>query len=73
MFQLRPRSSADILNSMNIEVVKIILSVVVAIAIIASALIFKGTEYENAWLYITCVWIVILPLIDFFARKKKNE
>lgn len=57
---------------MNIEIVKIILSLIVSTAIIVSALIFKGTEYENAWLYITCAWVIILPLIDFFYRRTKD-
>ena len=55
---------------MNIETLKIILSVAVTIAILISAWILKGTPYENTWLYITCVWIVLLPLIDFFSKKK---
>jgi hypothetical protein len=58
---------------MNIEIVKIVLSIIVSIAIVTSAWIFKGTEYENAWFYITCVWIVILPLIDFFIKKKNDK
>lgn len=56
---------------MNIEIVKIILSVIVAITIIATALMWKGTEHENAWLYITCIWIVLLPIIDLYSAKKK--
>ena len=55
---------------MNIEIVKIVLSLIASIAIIASAWIFKGTEHENVWLYITCVWIVVLPLLDPVLKKK---
>ncbi len=55
---------------MNKEVAKIVLSILVVIAIVGSALKFKDTEYENLWLYISCVWIIILPLVDFFTKKK---
>ncbi len=52
------------------EVPKIILSLVVLVTIIGSALIFKGTEYENLWLYISGGWIAILPLLDSVFKKK---
>ncbi len=56
---------------MNSETLKIILSLVVSVAIIVSALLFKDTSYENTWLYITCVWVALLPLLDLYG--KKNE
>ena len=56
---------------MNREIFKIILSLIVSIAIVVSAIILKDTQYENTWLYITCIWIIILPLLDLYS--KKNE
>lgn len=58
---------------MNLEIIKIVISVIVVIAILAAAWTLKGTQYENAWLYISCAWIVILPIIDLFFKKKRNE
>lgn len=47
----------------------IILSVIGAIAIIVTALLAKGTAYENAWLYIVCVQVALLPLWDTYVRR----
>lgn len=48
----------------------VIMSVIVALAIIGSALWFKDTVFENTWLYITCFWVIIFPIVDAFSKKK---
>ena len=55
---------------MKKEIIKIVLSVIAAMIIIVAAWTLKGTEYENAWLYISCIWITFFPIIDLFFKKK---
>ena len=60
-------------KTVNLEIIKIVISIVVVVAILAAAWTLKGTTYENAWLYISCAWIIILPLIDLFFKKKRGQ
>lgn len=48
----------------------VIVSVIAALSIIGSVLLFKDTIYDNAWLYITCSWILVLAFLEVFAKKK---
>jgi len=50
----------------------LIWSVVAAISILAAALLAKGTTYENAWLYVFTAWIIILPAIELYLKKKQK-
>ncbi len=50
--------------------VPVIISLITAAAIIAAALYFKGTQYENAWLYIFGVGITLSLLVEAFWKKK---
>ena len=45
--------------------------VITAIAIVASALLLKDSQYENAWLYILAVGIVLAGGFEFYSRTKK--
>lgn len=51
----------------------IILSVIVAIAILLTAFITKGTEHENAWLYIVCLGTAFIIAFDAYAKKKNDK
>ena len=51
----------------------IIISVIVALVIIAAAWWLNGSEYEDAWLYITAVWIIVLPLYELIFKKKDKD
>lgn len=55
------------------EFIMIAASAVVAIAILATAWFANGSEYEDAWLYIFCVWLVVSPLLDLYFKKKDKE
>ncbi len=47
----------------------IIISLVTGVSILASALIFKGTEYENMWLFILVVGSLATAAFEFFSKK----
>lgn len=47
----------------------IIISLMTAVFIIASALIFKGTEYENAWLFILVVGSLATAAFELYSKK----
>ena len=51
----------------------IIMSVIVAIAILATAYIANGSEYETAWLYIVALWLVILPAWEIYSKRGKSK
>ena len=48
----------------------LIVWIVAALTIIGSALWFKGTHYENAWLYLLGVWFVLVAFIEIVLRRK---
>ena len=50
----------------------VITSLIVALAMIGIALIFKNTEYENAWLYILGVWLVVQPFWELYLKRNKD-
>lgn len=54
------------------QAVIVIVSLIGAVAIIVAALVAKGTVYENIWLYITGLLIVLLPALDWYFKKKNK-
>lgn len=50
-----------------------IIWVITAIVIVASALLLKGTEYENAWLYILGVGAILSGVFEAYARIKDTD
>ncbi len=52
----------------------IIVALITAIATVAAALLAKDTAYENAWLYVFSVGIVLGPLVELYLKKtEKNK
>lgn len=51
----------------------IIVSIIVAITILATAYIANGSDYENAWFYILAVWLVISPAWENYSKKKRRS
>ena len=51
----------------------IIMSVIAAIAILATAYLAKGSEYENAWLYIFVIWSFLFAAFEVYYNYKKNK
>ncbi len=52
-------------------VVASLISLIAAIMMIVSALWFKDTQYENAWLYIFVGWAVTIAVIEISCFRKK--
>jgi hypothetical protein len=51
-----------------------LLSIVTAVAIIVTAWLTKGTEHENAWLYVLVVYAALSAALEIYlARKKRGE
>lgn len=50
-----------------------IIYVITAIVMVVSALLLKGTAYENAWLYIFGVGFVLAAFWEFYFRKKNKD
>ncbi len=48
----------------------VIISVIAALTILAAAWWLNGSEYDDAWLYITAAWIVIIPVFELYSKKK---
>ena len=48
----------------------IIISVIAAFAILGAAWWSKGTEHENAWLYVFCIWCVLFAAFEVYSKKK---
>lgn len=44
---------------------------ITAVAILASAYLLKGTEYENAWFYLLAVGIILAAAFEVYIRTKK--
>lgn len=45
--------------------------IITGIVVVVSALLFKNTQYENAWLYIFCVGTVIASILEVYSKKSK--
>jgi hypothetical protein len=50
----------------------IALSIISPISIIVTALVAKDTEYENAFFYVLAFWLVLLPVLDMYLKKKNK-
>jgi hypothetical protein len=48
----------------------ILLSIIGALSIIVAAFVLRDTTYEDAWLYITAVWIVFIPACELYTFTK---
>lgn len=44
-----------------------------ALAIVGIALWAKGTEYDNAWLYLFCVWLIFHTFLEVYLNNIKNK
>jgi hypothetical protein len=62
-----------IMTSMLIKHGAIIISVITAIAILASAYLAKGSEYENAWLIILAVGSVLASVFELYSKTKDED
>lgn len=51
----------------------IIISLITAIAILATAWLAKGTAYENAWLFILAVGSIITAFFEWYSKKKEAD
>lgn len=52
---------------------QIILAIIGALAIIATALWLKDTKYENVWLYVFCIWLILYSVLEVYLKKKKDK
>lgn len=50
----------------------VLVSIIGALVTLLSAYLLKDTEYENAWLYITLVTIVLLPVLETLSRRNQR-
>lgn len=50
-----------------------IIYIVTAIAIVASALLFKDSEYENAWVYVMSVGFFLAAALDVYSQIKDRN
>ncbi len=48
----------------------LIMSIVAAAAIILTALLTKGTEHQNAWFYVFCIWCILFAVCEMYSKKK---
>ena len=51
----------------------VIIYVITAIAIPATAYLLKGTEYENVWLYILAVGLVLAGAFEMYSKIKDRD
>ena len=51
----------------------VIIYVITAIAIPATAYLLKGTEYENVWLYILAVGLVLAGAFEMYSKIKDTD
>lgn len=47
-----------------------IISIITAIATVISALVWKGTEYENTWLYVFCTGLIVSAIFEVYSSRK---
>lgn len=50
-----------------------IIYVITAVVIVASAPLLKGTEYENAWLYILALGFVLVGIFELYSKRKDKD
>jgi hypothetical protein len=50
----------------------VLLAVAAAIAIIATALLTKGTENEGAFFYVLAIWFVLSGVLELYARNRRR-
>lgn len=50
-----------------------VIYIVTAIAIVTSALLFKDSEYENAWVYVMSVGFVLAAALDVYSQIKDRN
>lgn len=55
------------------ELGKLLISIVTALAVIASAWWLKDTEYENTWLYIFSAHLFIIAALDVYSAYSKRK
>ena len=51
----------------------VIIYIITAVGIFASAYLLKGTPYKNVWLYILAVGIVLSSVFEFYSRIKNKK
>ena len=51
----------------------LIMSVIAAITMLATAYLTKGSEYENAWLYVFVIWSFLFAAFEAYDNHKKNK
>lgn len=51
----------------------VIIWVITAIVIVASALLLKGTEYENAWIWILLAGTILAGVFDVYIRRDEEK
>lgn len=50
-----------------------IIGIITAIAIIVTAYLLKGTEYENAWFYILAIGLVLITAFELYSKNKDKQ
>ena len=50
----------------------VLLAVAAAIAIVATALLTKGTENEGAFFYVLAIWFVLSGVLELYARNRRR-
>ena len=51
----------------------ILIAVITAVAILLSAYLLKGTEYENVWLYVLFVGLILSAAWEVFLKKTNKD
>lgn len=52
----------------------LILAIVGVLAIVATAWFGKDTEYENAFFYVFCIWLILYSIFEVYSKRKgKND
>lgn len=59
------------MNLKSKPVIATALSLFAAGLMVGSALLFKDTRYENAWLYIFIAWAIVTAIIEISCFRKK--
>lgn len=49
------------------------ISLLTALAVIVTALLLKGSAYENAWFYVFAVGSVLASFAELYARKRTKN
>lgn len=48
----------------------VIIWIMAALTILASAYVGKGTAYENAFFYVLAFWMVVLAVFELYVKKQ---